>query len=287
MTAPLLTPEYCERGYDNRAAVPEFPQYFKRWAEDSAAVRSTLRCVQDVRYGGRPRETLDLFPAGGRRGLLIFIHGGYWRALDKSDHSFIAPPLVAEGFDVAVINYDLCPDVTIGTIALECRNALGWLVKNGAQRGIATDNIVICGHSAGGHLVAMLQAADLRQDGVDPGVIKGMVSISGLFDLEPFLYIALNADLRLDAASAAAWSPVRMQPAVRVPLLLAAGASETSEFLRQSQMQWDAWPQVRPAGSTGPMLLTGRHHFSAIDCLADSAHPLFRETVGLFAPRPL
>ena len=282
MSGPALTPEYCERGYNNRAAVPEYAQYFARWAEASARARTTLRCKLDVRYGPRPKETLDLFPAGGRRGLLVFIHGGYWRALDKSDHSFIAPPFVAAGIDVAVINYDLCPDVDIGTINGECRRAFAWLTKNGAQQGVAAENVVISGHSAGGHLVAILHATDWRAHGVDPGVIKGGVSVSGVFDLEPLMHTTLNPDLHLDLESAAAWSPVRMQPAVQTPLLLAVGAIETSEFLRQSQLQWDAWPAARPPGSTGPMLLAGCHHFSAVDSLADPAHPLHRETVKLF-----
>ena len=282
MSAPALTPELCERGYNNRAAVPDHPQYFKRWAEASAQARAALHPALDLRYGPRPKETLDLFVGGGQRGLLVFIHGGYWRALDKSDHSFVAPAFVAAGFDVAVVNYDLCPAVDIGTIADECRDALAWLAANGAAYGAAVQKIVTSGHSAGGHLVAMLHATAWRERGVDPGAIKGGVSVSGVFDLEPLIHTSLNPDLRLDAASAAAWSPVRMQPAVTAPLLLAVGAIETSEFLRQSQLQWDAWPAARPAGSAGPMLLAGAHHFSAVDCLADPAHPLHLETVKLF-----
>lgn len=282
MNTPVLTSEFCERGYNNRAAVPDHAEYFRRWADTSAAARSELPCMLDLRYGERPKETLDLFPAGGKRGLLVFIHGGYWRALDKSDFSYIAPYFVTAGIDVALINYDLCPAVDIGTITDECRNAFAWLAKNGAAQGVAAEKIVIGGHSAGGHLVAMLLATDWRQDGVDPGAIKGGVSVSGVFDLEPLLYTSLNSDLGLDVDSAAAWSPVRMQPVVRAPLLLAVGASETSEFLRQSQRQWEAWPEVRPEGSTGPMLLPGCHHFSAVDCLADPTHPLYRETVKLF-----
>ena len=282
MNTPELTAEFCERGYNNRAAVPDYQQYFERWAADSARVRGTLHCALDVRYGSRPREVLDLFRAGGRRGLLLFIHGGYWRSLDKSDFSFIAPSFVAAGFDVAVVNYDLCPDVDIGTIAEECRNALKWLSKNAAAYDVNAERIVLSGHSAGGHLVAMLHATDLRQDGIDIDAIKGGVSVSGVFDLDPLIRTSLNQDLRLDTRSAVAWSPVRMQPIVPAPLLLAVGANETSEFQRQTQMQWEAWPVVRPQDSPGPMLLPGCHHFSAVDCLADPTHPLYRETVRLF-----
>ena len=283
MSSPVLTPEFCERGYNNRAAVPDHPEYFRRYAEDSAKARAATQCVLDLRYGGRPKETLDLFPAGGRRGLLIFIHGGYWRAFDKSDYSYIAPPFVAAGIDVAVINYDLCPAVDIGIIIEESRNALAWLANEGAQYGVASDRIVTSGHSAGGHLAAMLHASDWRVLGVDPEVIKGGVSISGVFDLEPLIHTEMNPVLRLDLDNVAAWSPARRQPSLSAPLLLAVGAIETSEFLRQSQLQWDMWPQVRPAGSAGPLLLEGCHHFSAVDCLADAQHPLHRETLQLFA----
>ena len=282
MSAPVLTPEFCERGYNNRAAVPDHLDYFKRCAEASASVRATARCALDVRYGPRPKQTLDLFPGSGR-GLLVFIHGGYWRAFDKSDYSYIATPFVEAGFDVAVINYDLCPAVDIGTIIDECRDALAWLVKNGEARGVNADNIVISGHSAGGHLAAMLHATDWSARGIDPAVIKGGVAISGVFDLEPLMHTAMNVDLRLNPDNAALWSPARMQPAVAAPLLVAVGAIETSEFLRQAQLQWDAWPQVRPARSTGPLLLADSHHFSAVDRLADSTHLLHRETLRLFS----
>jgi arylformamidase len=288
MSAAPLTPEQCERGYNNRAAVPDYGDYFTRWAADSAATRSALKTTLDVRYGKRPKETMDLFHAGGRRGLLVFIHGGYWRALDKSDFSYLARPYVAEGVDVAIVNYDLCPLVDIGTIIDECRNAVAWLLREGAAHGLNTDSVVISGDSAGGHLTAVLHATDWPALNVDAGVIrkaiKAGVSVSGVFDLEPLIHTSMNPDLRLNKDNAAAWSPVRMRPTLAVPLLIAVGAIETSEFIRQSQVQWEVWPGVRPAtaGSTGPMMLEGCHHFSAMDCLADPRHPLFRETLQYF-----
>ncbi|MEO8133422.1 MAG: alpha/beta hydrolase [Betaproteobacteria bacterium] len=282
--SPVLTPEFCERGYNNRAAVPDHADYFRRWADDSAEVRAQLACEIDLRYGARPKETMDLFPAGGARGLLVFIHGGYWRALDKSDHSFVVRPFVAAGYDAACLNYDLCPSVDIATIVDECRNAIAWLVQHGAEHRVASKNMVISGHSAGGHLAAMMHATDWRARDVDSGAIRGGVSISGVFDLEPLIHTSMNLDLRLSPASAAAVSPVRMQPALAVPFLLAVGSIETSEFLRQSQLLWEAWPGVRPAGDNGPVLLDGHHHFSAVDYLADSGDRLYRETVRLFDP---
>jgi arylformamidase len=189
---------------------------------------------------------------------------------------------VADGLDVAVVNYDLCPVVDIGTIIEECRDALAWLATHGGGHGVAAHNIVVTGNSAGGHLAAVLHATDWSARGVDARAIRASVSLSGVFDLAPLMLTSLNADLRLDATNAAAWSPVRMQPTLRAPFLLAVGSAETSEFIRQSQLQWDAWPSVRPQGSTGPLLVDGCNHFSALDRFADPSHPLYRETVSLF-----
>jgi arylformamidase len=278
----MLTPELCERGYNNRAAVPDFQQYFDRWAAESADTRKALDSALDLRYGTRPKETLDLFRAGGRRGLLVFIHGGYWRSLDKSDFSFLARAFVADGIDVACINYDLCPSVDIGTIIDEAKSAVAWLMREGAALDLATRDIVLSGHSAGGHLIGALHATDWTMMGIDARAIRGGVSVSGVFDLEPLIHTSMNPDLRLDATNAAAWSPVRMRPVLSAPVLIAVGENETPEFIRQSQLQWDAWPQVRPAGSSGPMIIEGCNHFSAIDRLADRSHPLYRETLKLF-----
>ncbi len=136
MSAPPCTPESVERGYNNRAAVPDHPQWFERWARASATARERFAPKLDLRYGPNPKETLDLFvPAGPARGTLLFVHGGYWRALDKSDHSFVAAPFVERGIAVAVQNYDLCPDVSIATIVDECRRAVDWIVREGPRHG--------------------------------------------------------------------------------------------------------------------------------------------------------
>src|SRR3954470_2049578 len=127
-----LTREFVERGYNNRAAVPDYPQWFARYKELSEATRAVLAPKEDLRYGPGPKQTLDLFvPPAAARATLVFIHGGYWRALDKSDFLFVAAPFVAQGIAVAVINYDLCPDVSIATIVAQCQSAIVWLVREG------------------------------------------------------------------------------------------------------------------------------------------------------------
>src|SRR5271170_6379062 len=188
-----------EREYNLRQAFPDHPQWFARWADDSAAARQRLVAHLDLRYGSGPKQTLDVFPSENARGALLFIHGGYWRALDKSEHSFVAPPLVAQGISVAVINYDLCPQVRIGDIVEQCREAVAWLHREGARFGVPAQRLVVAGHSAGGHLAAMLLATDWRARGL-PGAVAGAVAISGVFDLEPLLQVSFNTDLQLDAA---------------------------------------------------------------------------------------
>jgi arylformamidase len=284
-TTTTLAPDFVEREYNLRAAFPDHPQWFARWAAESAEARAALIGHTggrlDLRYGSGPKQTLDLFPAENPRGALLFIHGGYWRALDKSDHSFVAPPLVAEGIGVAVINYDLCPDVGIARIVEECREAVAWLRREGTRHGVPAGRLVVSGHSAGGHLVAMLIATDWNAPAPPPTIVGG-TAISGVFDLEPLVNVSFNVDLRLDVSHARALSPIHLRPREPVPLLLAAGEAETSEFIRQSWLLWERWPECHPAGRSGPLFIPSRHHFSVLSELGDPQSQLVRETLALF-----
>lgn len=280
---PVFTAEFAEREYNNRAACPDHPQWFARWAAESEAARARLVAHLDLRYGTGARQTIDLFPAARPRGALLFIHGGYWRALDKSFHSFVAAPLVDEGIGVAVLNYDLCPQVSIARVVDECREAVEWLAREGEGNGLPCDRLVIAGNSAGGHLAAMMLATDWRAWNVDPRAIVAACAISGLFDLEPLLQTSLNADLGLDAAAAASVSPIHLAPTVRAPLLLAVGANETSEFRRQTRLLWDAWPNARPQGWFNPYEVPDRHHFSIVSDLGDPQSELSARIRAQFA----
>jgi arylformamidase len=280
---PPYTPEFVERGYNNRAAVPEYPHFFSLYAEMSRAAVSALRPQLDLRYGPGPKETLDLFvPETPPNGTFVFIHGGYWRSLDKADFSFVAPPLVERGIAVALLNYDLCPTVTIATIVDQCRRAVLWLLRDGPRHGAAIDRVIVGGHSAGGHLTAMLFATDWKRDGLARTPFAGGVSLSGVHDLEPLVLSTMNADLRLDAAEARRVSPVNCMSTTDVPLFVAVGANETSEFVRQSDLMFDAWPRNRPTGMTAPLRIPGRHHFSAVLDHADPQSAVTRAVVGMF-----
>jgi arylformamidase len=277
------TPEFVERGYNNRAAVADHPRWFAYYLDASAEARAKFAPQLDLRYGPGPTETLDLFlPSGCARGTFVFIHGGYWRTFDKSDFSFVAPTFVAQDLAVAVVNYDLCPDVSIATIVEECRRAVTWLARDGASHGADPRRIVVGGHSAGGHLTAMLFATDWSARGFADAPIAGGLSLSGVHDLVPLVRFSFNEDFRLDDAEATRQSPVFLAPRTRAPLVLAAGANETSEFVRQTQILWDAWPQNRPAGAAGPMLVPGRHHFSVIADYGEAESGLTRATLALF-----
>jgi len=276
----VLPAGLAEREYNLRAAFADHPQWFARWAAQSVAARQRLAASLDLRYGSGPRQTIDLFPSTHPRGALLFIHGGYWRALDKSEHSFVAPPLVANGIGVAVMNYDLCPQVSIARIVDQCREGVAWLRREGPRYGVPAQRLVVAGHSAGGHLAAMLVATDWAARGLP--ALAAAVAVSGVFDLLPLLQVSFNADLQLDAAQARALSPIHLQPTPAVPLLIAAGADETREFIRQSWLLWERWPACRPPGRDGPLLIAACHHFSVLSELGDPKSDLARAVQSLF-----
>ncbi len=283
MSTITYTPEFVERGYNNRAAVPDHPRWLAHFPAVSARARAALSPKIDLRYGPGPKETLDLFlPAGPARGTFVFLHGGYWRMLDKSDFSFVAEPFVAAGIAVAVANYDLCPEVSIATIVEQSRRAVAWLVRDGGARSAETGRIVVGGHSAGGHLAAMLLTTDWNAWGLARDPLAGSVSVSGVHDLTPLIQFSYNADFKLDDAQAARVSPVHQSPRSQAPLLLAVGADETSEFIRQTRILWEAWPANRPPGARAPLIIPDRHHFSVVVDYADAESELTRATLALF-----
>jgi len=282
MKSTPMTPEQVERGYNNRAAVPDHPQWFAKFDQWSAAARERYRPLRDLRYGPGPLETLDLYlPAGTPRGTFVFIHGGYWRALDKDDVAFVAAPFVEQGVAVANVNYDLCPAVSIAAIVDACRRAVAWTAREGPKHGAAADRVVVGGHSAGGHLAAMMNVTDWSAYGFAAPPFRAGVTLSGVHDLVPLVQFSFNADFRLDEAEALRMSPVAQPLRAPQPLLMACGGAETSEFLRQTQLLWDAWPQVRRP-LAGPLIIPGTDHFSVLAEYANPQSTLTRATLDLF-----
>jgi len=270
--------------YNNRARVPEGVALLGRWAEASALVRQRLTHELDVPYGPDAGQTLDVFPARESGSpVLVFIHGGYWRSLDKSDLSFVAPAFVQAGAMVVVPNYALCPAVGVPDIALQLTQALAWVWRHAAQYGGDPARIVLAGHSAGGHLVAMLQCCDWSKVGPDlpADLVKSALSLSGLFDLEPIRQTPfLQADLQLSADHVARCSPARM-PAPGSPLLALVGGDESPEFIRQNQLIRQRW-----GARSVPVCeaLPGLNHFTILHELVDPAaraHHLALDLLGL------
>ena len=275
------TPEFYEAQYNNRAAVPEHPQIFARWASESAKVRAAGRCELDLEYGTSYLEKLDLFfPEGSSTALLIFIHGGYWRSLDKNDFSYLAPAFTKQGVTVAMINYGLAPQLRIDDIVRQCRVAVAWLAQNARRYGADASKLYISGHSAGAHLAAMMAATHWPSVATTLPVdlIKGAICISGLYDLEPIRYASMNQDLRLDEAAARRLSPALMQPVTRMPMLMAAGGDESDEFKRQNKLLVERWLSACPMQDI-PM--PGSNHFTTIDELAKAESPMHRAALAM------
>ncbi|MCA0243921.1 MAG: alpha/beta hydrolase [Proteobacteria bacterium] len=270
--------------YDNRARIAEHPAILRRWAETSAAAYSApaaLAVRRDLRYGDGPAETLDLFPAAGRDApLLVWIHGGYWRALGKRDQAFVAPPFVAAGAAVALLDYALCPAVRIEDIVRQTVQALAWLHRHAREHGIDPRRIVVAGHSAGGHLATMLLACQWPRVGDDlpRDLVGAALSISGVYELEPLRRAPFLApDLRLDAAAVARLSPARLPPP-RGPLAAVVGGRESEEFLRQHALIRRRWGDaVVPVCE----VLPGRNHMDVLDDLIEPSARLHRLARGL------
>ena len=266
---------FLSREYNNRELVPEHPRHFARWAEASARARSSMICYLDRAYGASPGETLDIFPSRkGDGSALLFIHGGYWRSLDKRDFSFLAPAWVDAGVSLVVVNYDLCPKVSIERIVQQMLAASVWLYRHAEQYGMDEDRLFVSGHSAGGHLTAMMLAAlwPMLDRSLPRNLYKGGLAVSGVYDLRPLVDVDwLQGDLRLDDAAALKASPAFLPPATRAPLALAVGGLESSEFKRQNGLLAERWQRVLQEDIAMP----GTDHFTVIDGLGDAASPLF------------
>lgn len=264
--------------YNNRAAVPEHGDIFARWRAQSAATRKHHDGEFDLAYGSHALQTLDIFPAKQNRGLVIFIHGGYWRSLDKDDFSFYAEPYLAEGINVASINYRLCPEVSIGAIVEDCQSAVVWLAANVSRYNIRFDRTVLIGHSAGAHLAAMLCATDWTARNIDPANFRGGVLLSGLYDLSPLLEVSVNDDVQLTTKTVKALSPIHLKPIPNIPLDVLVGGAETSEFMRQSQLLPKAWP-----ANCAPLeVIRDANHFTIVDECARPDSSCFRRSLRFF-----
>jgi arylformamidase len=269
--------EGLDREYNNRGKVPRHAEYLARYAAESARARDQLPARLDLRYGPAPGETVDVFlpPAGGPAPVHVFVHGGYWMLLDKADFSFVALGLQPAGALVAVINYGLIPSVAMDELVRQVRASVAWLHRNAAALGGDPGRITVSGHSAGGHLVAMLLSTDWPAfAGLPRDAVKAGCGISGLYDLEPIRLCYLNETLGLSPDVARRNSPVHLVPETAGPLLLPVGALEGDEYHRQTETLAAAW---RRRGLAADVLdMPGQDHFSIITQLEDPKSELAR-----------
>ena len=277
-----LSADELERGYNARATVPDVDALLRDYRAQSTPMYA-LPCVRDIAYGPHPDERLDLFPVPGRPDapLFVFVHGGYWRALAKEDSVFMARCFTGRGIAVASINYALSPQAPLHEIVAQCRRALGWLGAHGRAHGVDGGHMVLAGSSAGGHLAAMmLSPSGQRAHGVPPGVVRGAVLVSGLFDLAPVQATRPNDWLRLDPDSAYALSPQHDLPDPSVRLCVAVAEADTGEFKRQS---WHYAQACEAQGNPVVRLdVAGRNHFDVILDWMDPDSTLSRATWPLF-----
>lgn len=264
--------------YNNRVRVPEHPQIIEGWRTDATAYRAEVQGAElDVAYGARLRNRVDLFHAArsDRRPAVVFIHCGYWRSLDKSMFSHVAAGAVDRGLTAAIAGYTLCPEVTIPDIIDEIRQCCVFLSRRLARP------LVIVGHSAGGHLAACLAATDWVHYGMDAGLIRGGMGISGIYDLRPLLATPINDDLKLTATTAALASPLLWPMPNRCPFHLEVGTEESGEFLRQSRSLAAAWTGLGLDAPYGEV--PGANHFSILSHLADPDGEMMRRVAELAA----
>ena len=252
--------------YNNRARVPENPALIAGWARDAASYRAR-HAPRAMPYGPGARNTIDFFPGDRDGPIVVFIHGGYWQALDGSFFSHLASGLNAHGIGVAIPSYDLCPDVTVDRIILQMRMASRELARLGRP-------LVISGHSAGGHLAACMLATDwLAFDASLPAdLVTAAYAISGLFDLGPLVETSINKALGLNQAAARAASPLFWNVPVRGSLDAVVGGNESAEYFRQSRSIVERWGAAGIATRFGTV--AGANHFTAIAPLVDADAPM-------------
>ncbi|MDH4092964.1 MAG: alpha/beta hydrolase [Cyclobacteriaceae bacterium] len=263
--------EQLDLQYNNRHHVPDFERHLTYWDDLSRQAEKKHPNIKEIHYGTKSLETLDVFPSDRPNSkTLIFIHGGYWRTFDKSSFYFVADAFASYGVTTVLVNYPLAPAASMDQIVTSCRKALQFIHRNLVAYNGDPVKIYVVGHSAGGHLAAML--ASLNVQPLYEDLVQGVCALSGLFNLIPIHLSNLNESLRLDKDTARRNSPTQLLPLKKCAVLLAVGAEETAEFKAQSQELFTQWR--RELKSIQHLVLPGLNHFSILGSLCDSTSPL-------------
>lgn len=262
-----------EYQFNPRVTVPEYPELAKKRSAQSLAVRQRAKSWLNVSYGKSPREILDIYAAEKAGGpVLVYIHGGYWRSGSKEDNANFVPAFTGRGATVALVEYDLCPKVTVTDIVRQTRAAIAWVYRNIPQYGGDPANLYVSGHSAGGHLTAMALANDWEKEGLPKDLIRGAVAMSGVHDLDMVMHISANEQIRLTPEIAKQNSPLLQPPRISCPLLVAVGASEPKGW---KQMSRDYFESCRKRGLKCDYLeVPGANHYTMSEHLGNPESPL-------------
>lgn len=251
--------------YANAAYIPDADGFIAMWEKAAATFRASGLCEIDLQYGESERQRIDLFhPPRLAKGLVVFVHGGYWLRFDKSYWSHLAAGPLANGWAVAMPSYDLCPDVRITDIGNQVAQAIGFAAAR------VPGPIRLVGHSAGGQLVARMSQE--RSGALWQERVEKIVSISPVADLAPLMRTSMNKELRLTEEEVARESPVHLAPP-SIPVTVWVGADERPVFLEQSRALSNAW-------KCREVIVPDRHHFDIIAGMSDPQSPLTREILG-------
>jgi arylformamidase len=273
-------PEELEYQYNPRVSVPEFPELAKVRAAQAREVRESAKSWLNVAYDTSPRETLDIYAADKPGGpVLVYIHGGYWRSGSKEDNCNFVPTFTKRGATVVLVEYDLCPQVTVSDIVRQTRSAIAWVYKNIVRYSGNPAKLFVSGHSAGGHLTAMALAHDWTKEGLPADLIKGAVATSGVYDLDMVTKISVQEQVCMTPEIAKLNSPFLHRPLVKCPLVVAVGGDEPKGWQQMSQ---DYFNFCRENGMSVEYLIEpGANHYTMSERLLDDSRPLTRAMIKL------
>ena len=270
-----LPDAYLESQYNNRQAVPNFADYLTDWAQRSANYREKTQVQYNLSYGESERELLDIFPAATVKAPMhIFLHGGYWQALSKDSFSFIAEHINQQGECAIIVNYGLCPSVTVAEIISQIQKATRWILSNGTEFGDSS-RMQITGHSAGAHLLAKLVTTNWTEAGFSHPPFQRLNALSGLYDLQPLVSTSINQALQLTSLTAKQASPLfdsfELQSSP-IELNLLVGELESDEYKKQSVQLLETW---RGKLKAQYQAIPDTHHFSILDRFFTDYYPSF------------
>jgi len=276
------TQEMLDQAYDQREWAANATQVIARYATDSAAVRKQFP-PQTERYGPSEAETLDIFAPEGAKGLpvMVFIHGGAWRGLQKEDASAPAPTFIRNGCLYVALNFANSPAVTLPEMAAQCRRALLWISANIARFGGDPGRIFVSGHSSGGHLSAVMLTTDWRALGGPQDLIKGGVVMSGMYELYPVLLSARSSYVKLTSADVVALSPMRQLANLACPVMVVSGDKESPEFQRQATEFAAVLAGMGKLANR--FTLFGKNHFEVPEVLNTGATPVSQAVLAMMA----